>query len=204
MTLKNLLSRIPLRVSLALLSALLVPGLTRAADLPAPAVSLEWSANPEAEVAGYKVHFGTSSGDYTTVYDAGPVTRIELPPMLLGNRYYVALSAYDSEARESSLSAELVVLAAPPAPPASTSFAAGSAGQGVLQWKHPKSADQADGHFTIQTSPDLVTWTPAGTITTEESVRADEQWLYFSVPFATDQPRMFFRVGAVNPFGKSD
>jgi hypothetical protein len=205
MPLKTRLSRLAHRPALvlALLPILFTPALSPAADVPAPPVSLTWSPNPESDIAGYKMYFGTVSGDYPTVQDVGDVTSAALPPMILGRTYYVALRAYDTGAREGPLSAELVITASPPAPIATTGFAAGPSGQGSLEWKYPKTASSQADRFTIQSSEDLVRWSDAGAITPAEASRSDSEWLYFSVPFATDKPRQFFRVAAANPFGES-
>ena len=165
---------------------------------------MTWIANPESNIAGYKLHFGTSSRNYGTVLNVGAVPSAPLPPMILGKTYYVALSAYDTANRESPLSAELVVTASPPAPVADTGFATSTAGQGALVWKYSKAASSTTDRFVIESSNDLKTWSPAGSLTPGAAVRSDAQWIYFNVPFATDKPRQFFRVGAVNPFGKSD
>lgn len=191
-------------LALALISAPCFPLTITAQEILATAVSLSWTPNPEANVTGYKMYFGSSSRNYSVVLDVGPGASAPLPPMILGNTYYVALSAYDTALRESPLSAELVISASPPAPVVATGFASGSGGQGALQWKYPKATAGSADRFTIQSSVDLVVWSAAGGITPAEAIRSDAQWLYFSVPFATDKPRMFFRVGAVNPFGESE
>lgn len=203
---KTLVRRVLQRpaLALALLCTLSFPALTRATVVPAPPVSLAWSPNTEANLAGYKIHFGTVSGNYSEVYDVGPVTSAGLPPMILGATYYVALSAYDTESREGPLSAELVITASPPGPVASPGFAAGGSGKGVLEWKYPKTATSPADRFTIQSSEDLVRWSAAGDIASTAAFRSDDQWLYFSVPFETDKPRRFFRVAAVNLFGTSE
>lgn len=180
-----------------------VPVATRAADIPAPPVSLAWSANPESDIAGYKIHFGTESGTYPTVYDVGAVTRAALPPMILGKTYYLALRAYNRESIEGPLSAELTVTASPPGPVAGTGFATAASGEGALRWKYPRTATIPAERFKIQSSEDLVQWSAAGTSTAANAIRSDSEWLYFEVPFATDKPRQFFRVAAVNPFGES-
>lgn len=206
MSLKTLFARLLHRPAFALAITLttFIPVVAKAAIVPAPAVSLTWNPNPEANLAGYKLHFGSSSGNYTTVLDVGPVPSAPLPPMILGQTYYVALSAYDTDGRDGPLSAELVVTASSPAPVAASGFATGSAGQGALHWKYPRAAAGLADRFTIQSSEDLVVWSAAGDITPAEAIRSDDEWLHFSVPFATDKPRRFFRVGAVNPFGESD
>lgn len=181
-----------------------LPDMAQAADVAAPAVSLTWTPNPEANLAGYKLHFGSSSGSYPTVVDLGAVPSASLPPMILGKTYYIALSAYDTEGRDGPLSAELAVTAAPPAPVANTAFTTASAGQGALQWRYPSTDAGSADRFTIESSPDLVTWSPAGSLTPAQASRSDAGWLHFSYAFPTDQPRRFFRVAAVNPFGVSD
>lgn len=182
---------------------LTLPAAIRAADIPAPPVQLAWSPNPESDIAGYKIYFGTDSGTYPTVYDVGAVTRAELPPMFLGRTYYVALRAYNKESLEGPLSEELTVTASPPGPVADTGFATAASGEGALQWRYPRSATIPAERFTIQSSEDLVHWSAAGTRTAADAIRSDSEWLYFKVPFATDKPRQFFRVAAVNPFGES-
>ncbi len=191
-------------LALAWFSAPCLPLAISAQDIPATAVSLSWTPNPESNLAGYKLHFGTSSRNYSVVLDIGPGTRAPLPPMILGNTYYVAVSAYDTDGRDGPLSAELVVTASPPAPVAGTGFATGPAGQGALEWKYPAAAAGSVDRFTIQSSEDLKAWSAAGGITPAEAIRSDAQWLYFRVPFPTGKPRQFFRVGAVNPFGESE
>lgn len=206
MSLKTLLPRIFHRPALGFAIALttLTPAVTRATDVAAPAVSLTWTPNSEATLAGYKLHFGTSSGSYPTVVDVGAVPSAPLPPMILGRTYYVALSAYDSEGRDGPLSGELTVTASPPGPVADTGFAMGSAGQGMLQWRYPATSAGTADRFAIESSPDLITWSTAGTLTPTQADRSAGGWLHFSFAFATDKPRQFFRVAAVNPFGASD
>ena len=164
---------------------------------------MTWIANPESNIAGYKLHFGSSSRNYGTVLNVGAVPSAPLPAMILGRTYYVALSAYDTANRDSPLSAELVVIASPPAPVVDTGFATPSAGQGALQWRYSKTVSSTADRFVIESSTDLKTWLTAGSITPGSAVRSDAQWIYFDVPFATNKPRQFFRVGAVNPFGIS-
>jgi len=37
-------------------------------------VTLEWDPNTETDLAGYKVFYGISSGEYSTIFDAGLTT----------------------------------------------------------------------------------------------------------------------------------
>jgi hypothetical protein len=65
-----------------------------------------WAANSEADLAGYKLHIGTSSGIYNQTVDVGKVTSyaISLPK---GVTYFFAITAYDKAGNESGRSAEL-------------------------------------------------------------------------------------------------
>src|SRR5580765_8579179 len=60
----------------------------------ASTVTATWNANPETDIAGYKISYGTSSGSYTTTIDVGNVTSyvLTLPD---GQTYYFVAQAYD-------------------------------------------------------------------------------------------------------------
>lgn len=76
---------------------------------PSPAngtATVTWSPNTEADLAGYKLYVGTSSGIYSRTVDVGKVTSyvISLPK---GVTYFFVLTAYDRSGNESGRSAEL-------------------------------------------------------------------------------------------------
>jgi hypothetical protein len=83
-------------------SVLLVHGPARAAQL-----SLTWDPSGDSDVAGYKVYYGTQSGTYTEVIDAGNSTTCTIPDLAVGTTYYIAATAYDSYGYESGYSNEL-------------------------------------------------------------------------------------------------
>ena len=60
----------------------------------ASTVTATWNPNPETDIAGYKLSYGTSSGNYTTTIDVGNVTSyvLTLPG---GQMYYFVVQAYD-------------------------------------------------------------------------------------------------------------
>jgi len=67
---------------------------------------LSWPPNPEPDVAGYRIYYGTQPGVYDniqTVETAGDTLRNLIEGMI----YYLAVSAYDSEDYESLLSEEI-------------------------------------------------------------------------------------------------
>ena len=192
---------------LAALSPLLVFSAAKAADIPAAPVNLTWNPNPESDITGYKVHFGTTSGNYTQVIDVQGQNFAQLPQLFLGNTYYLAVSAYNAAGQESPRSSELILSATPPSPAESTTFAMTAPGTGKLAWKHPKastaSAGPAEG-FSVYGSEDLVNWTIVENLGTEDATRSDSQYLYFEWPYAATKSKMFFRVAAGNAFGETN
>ena len=90
-----------------------------ASTLQAATVTATWNPNPESNIAGYKLSYGTQSGVYTTVVDVGNVT--SWPVTLAGpQRYYFAVQAYNTSSLLSPYSTEIIFDA--PAPPALTSL----------------------------------------------------------------------------------
>jgi hypothetical protein len=82
-----------------LLVALLVSAWARAEQ-----VTLAWDANTEADLAGYKIHYGTASGSYTTSVDVHKVTTSSIVSLTAGQTYYFAVTAYNAANNESGYS----------------------------------------------------------------------------------------------------
>ena len=72
-------------------------------------IKLQWNANAEAFLGGYKVYYGTSSGNYGTPVVLGSVTSHELTSLASGNDYYLAISSMNTVGFESAKSSEIVV-----------------------------------------------------------------------------------------------
>ena len=76
-------------------------------------IKLGWSPNTESDLAGYKVYYGTSSGDYRTPIDvgmgtpSGGLTIFSLTNLTKGQTYCIASTAYDFSNNESGLSNEV-------------------------------------------------------------------------------------------------
>ena len=83
----------------ALLIALLISVWARAEQ-----VTLAWDANTETDLAGYKVHYGTASGRYTTSVDVHKVTTASIGTLTAGQTYYFVVTAYDVSGNESGYS----------------------------------------------------------------------------------------------------
>ena len=60
-------------------------------------VDLAWDANTEPDLAGYKIHYGTASGDYSHSIDVGDVTEYTLAGLNADVTYYMAATAYDAD-----------------------------------------------------------------------------------------------------------
>jgi hypothetical protein len=69
-------------------------------------VTLAWDKNPESDIAGYKVHYGTSTGNYDYSVDVGNYSSCTISGLQEGTIYYFAATAYDTENFESDFSKE--------------------------------------------------------------------------------------------------
>jgi len=67
----------------------------------AASVALEWDPNSEPELAGYKIYWGTSSGNFTSSKDVGKTTTTTINGVEEGKTYYFVATAYDSQNIES-------------------------------------------------------------------------------------------------------
>jgi len=78
------------------------------------AADFSWIPNEETDLAGYKIHYGTASGDYTETIDVGkpePVDgriQAQVSGLIEGTTYYFVATAYDSAGVESDYSEEVV------------------------------------------------------------------------------------------------
>lgn len=75
-------------------------------DAGAANVSLEWNKNPESDIAGYRVYYGTTSRTYTTVVNVGNYTSCLISGLRTNRTYYFACTAYNTSGLESNYSAE--------------------------------------------------------------------------------------------------
>ncbi len=75
-------------------------------------IKLAWDPNTETDVAGYKVYYGTSSGNYENAVDIGNSTEYLLSGLSKGQTYYIVVTAYDTASNESGFSNEVTGSAA--------------------------------------------------------------------------------------------
>lgn len=67
-----------------------------------------WTANPESDLAGYRVFYGTSSRNYPNSISVGKVTSATISGLTIGTKYYFALKAVDTSGNLSGYSAEVI------------------------------------------------------------------------------------------------
>ena len=70
-------------------------------------VTLAWDPNPEANLKGYKVYYGSASGNYSFMVDVGNWTSLTISGLEAGKTYYFAATAYGPAGEESGMSDEL-------------------------------------------------------------------------------------------------
>lgn len=95
-------------------------------------VTVAWDANSDPAVTGYRVHYGTALGSYTSHIDVGNATSCVISGLVEGLTYYFAATAYDGSGHESDYSPAVnyTVPQAPAPSPAPTPTSAGGGGGG--------------------------------------------------------------------------
>src|ERR1700686_1224863 len=86
-----------------------------ASTLDAATVTATWDPNPESDIAGYLLSYGTQSGVYSTTVNVGNVTTWSLT-LTAGQTYYFAAQAVNTSGLTSPYSAE-VAFTVPTSPP---------------------------------------------------------------------------------------
>jgi hypothetical protein len=89
-------------LTLLLLVFLLIFG--SAIEVSAVNVKLAWDPSSDSLVTGYRLYYGTSSGNYTNVIDAGNRTDYTVTGLDAGTTYNFAATAYTSAGDESTFS----------------------------------------------------------------------------------------------------
>lgn len=89
---------------------ILLPALWLSNCCAAAQLELEWDPSPDSRAAGYRIHHGTVSGEYTHSIDAGNTTHVLVTGLEIGTTYYFTATAYDASGiRESPYSNEIYV-----------------------------------------------------------------------------------------------
>lgn len=105
-------------------------------------VRLKWNPNPEADIAGYRVHVGEQPGEPSRVIDVETSTVASIDGLRDATTYFFALQAYSSKGLASPLSAEVSVTTG-----AAPDFLANWALEGGLSGRdaEPGAMPHADG-----------------------------------------------------------
>jgi hypothetical protein len=143
-------------------------------------VKLAWKASTGEDVTGYRIHYGTTKGTYTSSIAVGNVTSGTVSGLAEGVTYHFVVSAFNAAGLESGFSNEL-------------SLQPGLHGSQV--------ATAADGQkflfiqgligrqYDIEASADLKTWTRIATVTIPEGGS-----MKFTDPDAASHPMRFYRT----------
>ena len=70
--------------------------------------TLQWAANQESDLAGYRVYRGIQSGSYGESRNIGNTTMYQFANLEYGQTHYFAVTAYDSSGNESAPSPEVI------------------------------------------------------------------------------------------------
>jgi hypothetical protein len=111
--------------------------------LLAGSLKASWNANTEPDLAGYKIYYGESSGNYSTSINVGKVTLYTINQLKEGVDYYFVITAYDTAGNESDYSAEVSgkIPVVDSTPPAVTSITPRD--QNTLEIKFSEAVSQA-------------------------------------------------------------
>jgi len=157
---------------------------------PARAVQSEvvsWAPSPDSAVAGYKIYYGGSCGNYTNYVLAANVTNATISGLAEGAAYYFAGTAVDGSGGESGFSMEVSYTLAPvPITLSSTMAVDGGvqlAGTGLA------------GHtYEIQATTNLLTWETIGSQTLDSNGSFE-----FTDENGPNYPVRFYRVWDAQP-----
>jgi len=71
-------------------------------------INVAWNPNTEPDLGGYKLYYGTTSGNYTTTIIVGNDTSYPISNLTNGTPYYIAVSAHNTSGVESPKSGEIL------------------------------------------------------------------------------------------------
>lgn len=78
---------------------------------PLEFAELNWGANSEPDLSGYRVYYGTAPGEYAQSFgqgiNVGKQTSYVVSDLASGQKYYFAVTAYDTSGNESDYSNEV-------------------------------------------------------------------------------------------------
>jgi hypothetical protein len=90
--------------ALGIIIAVWIAFVAAASDGFASQATLAWNANTESDLAGYRIHHGTTSGSYSVHIDVHNVTTYTVTGLTEGQTYYLVATAYNTSGNESGYS----------------------------------------------------------------------------------------------------
>ena len=70
-------------------------------------IGLAWDANSEDDLKGYRLYWGSESGNYNNMKDVGNVTNYKITDIPNGVKHFFVVTAYNNDNKESSFSYEI-------------------------------------------------------------------------------------------------
>ena len=117
-------------------------------------VTLAWDPDSVSDLAGYKIYYGTASGNYQWNVDAGNVTTYTLSDLTIGATYYAAATAYTTSGLESTYSNEVMFTV----PSGTNTTTASAGGGGPISQSGQVVVQAVDFNGYLKT--DLAVWRP--------------------------------------------
>ena len=142
--------------------------------------TLAWDAHPDPAVTGFRVHYGTASGNYTDSITVADVTTTTVPGLEDGVTYFFAITALNTDGLESGFSNEISFQ--PGQQEANLSI--GASGGIVLT-----ITGLIGQQYDIEATQDLKTWILISTV-----MMGDGGTLKFSDPDAAFYRKRFYRI----------
>jgi len=119
---------------------------------------LGWDPSPDPAVSGYRVYYGTASGNYSSSILAGNMTTVTVTGLAAGVTYFFVVTAIDTNGVESAYSGEI-------------SFVPGQLAVGLSAAPNHQFVLAVYGlvshGYEIQATSDLKTWSVIGNALTD-------------------------------------
>jgi len=174
-------------LALGLFANMLQPGQAFGDHVPGSyRVMLSWDPNPPEElVVGYRLHYGTSSGNYTTSVTMGDVTSYVISGLESRVTYYMVVTAYNASGLESQTSNEV-------------SFTPGLSGVNIVVSPTLQVIVTVRGlighRHRVEATSDFMAWTLIGEVTLGTNGTVS-----FIDTSATGFPMRFYRTTDITP-----
>lgn len=145
-------------------------------------VVLDWNASASTNAVGYNIYYGTSSGNYQTMVDAGNATSLTVSNLTGGATYYFVATAYDADGNESAYSGEASFIVSGVL---TMSLGAGPGSPVLLQF--PAEV----GHwYEIQATTNFQNWSSIW----QSDMAVSNAWMQFSDTNAASFNARFYRL----------